>query len=210
MMGGKKIMGLPVTVWLGVAAAGLLLGLWLRRRGSSSTDAGSQTSYPLSVPAPISQAPGSLDNAVAGGGLSPATSTGVDPTVFNDLIGTETSMIGKLGDMADAIGALAFNVGSSGGSGASGEGKVPDAAPFASSAPLQPAPAPDNPDSPVKAPPPPPTPAKAKLPQVKKPAPRPPAKVTSTPTHYFTYKKNVKLGRNQTVHFTKGKGYYAA
>lgn len=34
--------------------------------------------------------------------------------------------------------------------------------------------------------------------------------VASTPTKYFTYKKNVILSHGQTVHFTTGKGYYAA
>ena len=27
---------------------------------------------------------------------------------------------------------------------------------------------------------------------------------------YYTYKAQVKLGAGQTLHFTKGKGYYAA
>lgn len=50
----------------------------------------------------------------------------------------------------------------------------------------------------------------------KKPAtaPQKPAgttvKVKSTPTKYFTYRKDVVLPHGQSLHFTKGKGYYAA
>lgn len=39
-------------------------------------------------------------------------------------------------------------------------------------------------------------------------APKPAAKVT--PLRYYTYKSQVPLGPNQTVHFTTGRGYYAA
>lgn len=39
----------------------------------------------------------------------------------------------------------------------------------------------------------------------------PPQKVAPAPApKYFTYQKDVKLGPGQTLHFTKGKGYYAA
>lgn len=36
------------------------------------------------------------------------------------------------------------------------------------------------------------------------------AKKAATPVKYFTYKRDVKLGSGQTVHFTSGRGYYAA
>ena len=36
------------------------------------------------------------------------------------------------------------------------------------------------------------------------------AAISSTPTKYFTLKKQVSLKAGQTLHYTKGKGYYAA
>jgi hypothetical protein len=36
------------------------------------------------------------------------------------------------------------------------------------------------------------------------------AAAVKTPTRYYTYKKNVPLRKGQTLHFTSGKGYYAA
>ena len=44
------------------------------------------------------------------------------------------------------------------------------------------------------------------------PAGQKPAPVVrkAAPVRYYTYKKNVPLNRGQTLHFTKGKGYYAA
>ncbi len=36
------------------------------------------------------------------------------------------------------------------------------------------------------------------------------AKKAATPVKYYTYKRDVKLGSGQTVHFTTGRGYYAA
>lgn len=35
------------------------------------------------------------------------------------------------------------------------------------------------------------------------------AKQTAAATRYYTYKRDVPLGKNQTVHFTAGRGYYA-
>lgn len=50
------------------------------------------------------------------------------------------------------------------------------------------------------------------------PAQRPPATTApvkamptvTTPSRYYTYKRDVPLGRGQTVHFAAGRGYYAA
>lgn len=36
------------------------------------------------------------------------------------------------------------------------------------------------------------------------------ASSTSTPTKFYTYKRDVKLASGQTVHFRSGRGYYAA
>lgn len=36
------------------------------------------------------------------------------------------------------------------------------------------------------------------------------ASSTSTPTKFYTYKRDVRLGPGQTVHFRSGRGYYAA
>lgn len=187
-MGGKKIMGLPLAVWLGVAAGGLLLGIYLRRKGGSqSTAIGAATSFPLSDPnAGLSS---SLDSGIAGGGISPASGAGVDPSVFSDLIVNEGAVAAQLGSLTDAIGQLVYNVPSSGGAGASGSGKDPYLTTTESSAPAAPAVQPPTPKP---------------LPKVV--ARRPPAPAV----RYYTYKRNVPLVGGKTLHFTKGKGYYAA
>lgn len=121
----KKLMGLPVPVWIGVAVGGLLLGLYLRHRASSSSGGTDQTSAP-----PLSTSPsggtgdsGSITGGVAGGGVAPA-SPGIDPaTVQNLLSGYANVITGEQQqeqNLTDLVGALIYQIGSSGGSGASG------------------------------------------------------------------------------------------
>jgi hypothetical protein len=178
-MGGKKIMGLPLPVWLGVAAAGLLLGIYLRRKGSSTS------STLLPAPTPVADS-GSITGGVSGGGVAPAA-PGIDPSTLSELLAGNASLGGSLdsntaaqGSLIDAIGQLVYNIGSSAGSGSSAQGAQPSN-PLSSS-----------------------TPAKAPA-AVAKTAPKAPTKVT-----YYTYKKNVPLPKGTSLHFTSGKGYYAA
>lgn len=190
-MGGKKIMGLPLYVWLGVAAGGLLLGIYLRRKGSSSGTGAAATSYPISLPPSVSSDPGSIDNGVAGGGLPKPSVNTYDPSTVNDLLaglsyhdGTTAALTEQTRGLTDAIGSLVFSMGSSGGSGASAAG--------------------NGNTSPVTN-----TPTKPKSqpkPPTKKPAAAKPTAVV--PIHYFTYKKDVPLKKGQTLHFSAGKGYY--
>lgn len=188
-MMSKKLLGLPLPVWLGVAAAGLLLGIYLRRRSSTSTATGSSTSFPTSDPnAGTSAASGDIGSALAGGGVAP-TGSGYDPTTQNNLLaGIGTSIDAEtqaISGLADALGVFAYNIPSSAGGGSSVIGQD-------SSHPLitstYPAPKPKAQPA-----------AKAKAPAAA------PAKVT-----YFTLKKNVKLKQGQTIHYTPKKGYYAA
>lgn len=139
----KKVGGLPLYVWLGVAVVGFGVGLYLRRRGGT---AGPQTAAPVGVPTDQ----GSLTNGAAGGGVAPG-SNGFDPSVFQDWLSQQlqplqnaadwargtiqqneagvaaaTDQISQLQSEIDALvggGGPVANVGSSGGSGASGTGK---------------------------------------------------------------------------------------
>ena len=188
----KKIMGLPLPVWLGVAAAGLLLGIYLRHRGTQGS-VGSQTAFPTSDPnAGLSTASGDIGSAISGGGVAPAGS-GYDPSTEQALLqglqGGIDQNTAAVGNLVDAIGALLYNVPSSAGSGSSAVGSSTSPNPggpmiLASS-----------------------TPTKAKA--VPKPATKAPAK-SPAKIVYATYKKNVKLKAGQTIHYKKGKGYYAA
>lgn len=185
-MGGKKIMGLPVVVWMGVAAAGLLLGIYLRRKGSSSGTVASTTSYPLSTTVPGTTDLSGLTGAVAGGGLAQgSTVSAIDPQTLNDLLSGQASVTGaeqvlteQTQGLTDAIGSLVFSMPSSGGSGASAAGQK--TSPLSTST----------------------KPVKTKAPAAKAKA--------ITPVHYYTYKKDVALLKGQTLHFASGKGYYGA
>lgn len=180
-----KIMGLPLPVWLGVAAAGLLLGLYLRSRTRTSTAVGSGTSYPTSDP--NAGYASDIGSAVSGGGVAP-TPSGYDPATTNSLLAGLGSSIDQNtateGNLVDAIGSLIYNVPSSAGSGSSVTGGQAR-----------------NPVTSTST-----TPKTKRQPATKTKAPSgSPKKI-----HYFTRRKDVTLAHGQSVHFTKGKGYYAA
>lgn len=181
-MGGKKFMGLPVVVWLGVAAAGLLLGIYLRSRGGGGSSEPTSGWQPITLPGFPEQ--GSITDAVAGGGVAPA-GAGLDPAIMNDLFTGQaeqgqaiTTLTTHVDGLVDSIGSLVYAIPSSGGSGASATGNAPAQKP-----------------PPIKT---------ATKPAPKKPLPKP-----KPPAKYWTYKKDVKLGKGQTLKFTAGKGYYA-
>jgi hypothetical protein len=192
-MAGKQIGGLSWKIWVGVAIAGLALGIYLRKRGGTSTDVGAATSYPLSIQQPST---GTLDGAVAGGGINSAAPA-IDPSTLNDLLAgnaslsaAEQTLIEQTQGLTDAIGTLVYNVGSSGGSGSSADGNSPNPTvpPYSTAT------------KPVQ-----------KTPAVSKPAAKAvPAPAKQPPARYYTYKNQVKLGKGQSLHFTSGKGYYAA
>lgn len=184
-------LGLPMKVWIGVAAAGLVLGLWLRHRSSSSGTAASATSIPVNLPATVTSPQGSIDNGVAGGGLPGPTVNTYDPSTTNDLLaglaastGAEQVLTEQTQGLTDAIGSLVFSMGSSAGSGSSvvGTGTHPNNGAKHLGGPM-------GPDV---------------LP-TKTPAPK---HVTVQPIHYYTYKKDVPLKKGQTIHFSAGRGYY--
>jgi hypothetical protein len=185
-----KLMGLSPKVWIGVAIGGLVLGLWLRHRSSSSGTLASASAIPVSIPATVSSPLGSIDNGVAGGGLPGSTVNTFDPSTANDLLaglashtGAEQALTEQTAGLTDAIGSLVFSMPSSAGSGSSaaGNGNV--------------SPVTNTPTKPVA--------AKAS------PAKAPAKKVTTVaPIHYYTYKKDVPLKKGQTLHFATGKGYY--
>lgn len=85
----KKVAGLPVIVWGGILVGGVLLGLWLRSRSSSSSPAG--------VIAPSSSLDSatlaSMMNAAAGGGVAPAT--GLDPGLESALISSQDALVNQ-------------------------------------------------------------------------------------------------------------------
>jgi hypothetical protein len=189
-----KLMGLSPKVWIGVAIGGLVLGLWLRHRSSSSGTLASASAIPVDLPATVSSPMGSIDNGVAGGGLpSPSVNT-FDPSTVSDLLaglasstGAEQVLTEQTQGLTDAIGSLVFAMPSSAGAGSSaaGNGNVN--------------PVTNTPTQPVatRAPA-----AVTKKPPVKKKT------TTVQPLHYYTYKKDVPLKKGQTLHFSAGRGYY--
>lgn len=120
-------MGLPAYVWLGAAAVGLLVGLYLRSRGSSTTT----TNVGTAVPATTATDTGDFGNATAGGSIAPA-GTGLDPGTVAALLGGDSS--GGDSPLADSInnlaatilggGVAAPQIASSAGSGSSAVGKA--------------------------------------------------------------------------------------
>ena len=174
--------GLPTWAWLAIGAAGIGVGLWLRRRMTSSSAAGSV----VSSAAPSGTSYPDLTAAGAGGGVAAPSSTtgGYAPS---DLIGAyEQGGTDAAANFANALnlvqslqGALGGGVGVSGVTASSGGYQTPSA------------------------PPPGPSPVKSSTTTAI-------AKAAKAPTRYYTYKKNVPLAAGQTLHFTKGKGYYAA
>lgn len=95
----RKLGGLPLYVWAGVLAGGLLLGLYLRSRSSSSSSGSDGVSggggvggYPVA----------DLGSSVAGGGVSPDYGAGV-PSDFGAAL-----LSGLLGQ-SDTLGGLATN-----------------------------------------------------------------------------------------------------
>lgn len=131
-MKGKKIAGISVYIWLGVVAGGLLLGIYLRRKGSSgSGNIAANSSYPISDPgAGTSGDPFTgLSGSSVGGSTAPDTSA-IDPSTMGDLLNglaTETAaeqaLTEQVAGLTDAFGSLVFQVGSSAGSGSSHKGK---------------------------------------------------------------------------------------
>lgn len=196
--GGKKLLGLPLYVWLGAAAAGLLLGLYLRSRAKSAaantSTAGGGTAVPVNLPTDQ----GNIATGAAGGGVAPA-SPGFDPATvaallggqFDDLtqlaaVGTEASVtnganaLSLASDAVNYLGAAVLNIPSSGGSGASVVGKV-----------TQPAPAVLSPQKKV------PVPAPVKVVAAAKPAkvaaPKPAPKAPAKPISGYSQKSTANL-----------------
>lgn len=196
----KKLMGLPLPVWLGVAAAGLLLGLYLRHRSSQGTIA-SATAAPLSDPnAGLGSSTGDIGSAVSGGGVAPPSS-GFDPTTMDNLLQGIASGFAQQSsseqNLVDAIGSLVYSIPSSGGSGASAPGSD-TSLPWISYDPYT-------------------------TPTVKKKAPTPskPKAPARAPAKFYTYKPGKapagkkaqqapKAPKGKTLHYAKGKGYYYA
>ena len=178
-------MGLPVYVWLGVAAAGLLLGIYLRRSGSGSSE---PTSGMIPITLPGLDPGASLTDAIAGGGVG-GSGWGTDPAITNDLLSGQaeqgqalTTLTTHVDGLIDSIGSLVYSVPSSGGSGASATGNAP--------APTQ--------SSPIS----------SSTPAPKNVAPK-------SPTRYYTYAPGkAPKGRKADevpsglYGFTAGKGYY--
>lgn len=122
--GGKKIMGLPVYVWVGALAAGLLLGLYLRSRGSSS---GSTAAASPAVD--TSSTPTSIDSGLSGQsvGLNGSTAT-VDngmSDLLNSLAVQSQDTEALTAQLASLVSLPVAQVASSGGSGAGHGHKKP-------------------------------------------------------------------------------------
>lgn len=129
--GGGKLMGLPTYVWIGAIAAGLLLGLYLRSKGSgssSSTAAATPAVDTSSVPASFDSGGSGdaftgLSGSSVGGSTAASTDNGMSD-LLNSLavqsmdIEALTAQLGSLSSLPTA------NVASSGGSGA-GTGHKP-------------------------------------------------------------------------------------
>lgn len=138
----KKVAGLPLFVWLGVAVVGLGLGWYLRRNSSSS---GSLAASPTDAASSgTDSGTADLGSALSGGGIASPT-MGTDPyadsSVLGDIRGKaedaltesdqnasaigdiQTSFQGMQQAIADDVASVLGNVGSSGGSGASAAGK---------------------------------------------------------------------------------------
>lgn len=185
----KKLGGLSMKVWIGVAIAGLAVGLYLRHRAANSTSTiASTSSQPLSTSVPTS---GDIGTALAGGGVSPAPAA-LDTGTVNDLLAgqaaqsqSEDALTQGIGGLVDAIGTLVYNVGSSAGAGA-----APNVTNNYYSTATKP---------------------KGKTaPAAKKPVAAAKPKPKAAPAHYYTRKSEVKLAKGQTLHFASGKGYYGA
>jgi hypothetical protein len=116
--GGKKLMGLPTYVWVGVVAAGLLLGLYLRSKGSSSSTAASPAVDTSSTPASLDS--GDPFAGLAGSSVGGTSAADVD-TGFSDLLNALSlqssdteALTAQLGSLFTPVGQVA----SSGGAGA--------------------------------------------------------------------------------------------
>lgn len=190
----KKVAGLPLYIWIGAAVGGLFLGLWLRSRSQAGTVAGA--AVPVATTGTGNVVPidtGSLTSALAGGGVAPA-SPGLDPALLSDLMSGFYSSTNTLASSGESA-AVAAQANALTLAGDSQDRVLTLATNIASSAGA-------GSSSVGKG---------SSQPLVAKPAPKPPTKkVAAAPVTHYTYKTQVPVKKGQTVHYTTGKGYYAA
>lgn len=126
---GKKMGGLPVGVWLAVAALGVGLGLYLRHRAanSSATTIDSGGSSLGGVPTT-----GDVGAATAGGGVA-APSSGLDPNLEALLANSQSALVASQQTASDLA---AYSVGQATGLGAQALGLLAGAPLFNPQAPV--------------------------------------------------------------------------
>lgn len=183
----RKLGGLPVWAWGLIAVAGLAAGIYLKRRSTNASGALATGSTPSVDNTGTTSYP-DFSGATAGGssgGGTPAPAQGIDPAQYvNDVLSSfQGGAANALANFQNGVSlGQQFPITSGGnGAGVSPSSQVP--------APAQvPAGVASTPHSTATS--------------IGKAAP--------SPIRYYTYKKNVPLATGQTLHYTKGKGYYAA
>lgn len=178
---------LPVWAWALIVAVGAFLA-YRRYAGSATSPASSTTSTPTGS-AVSDQTPVTSGDT----GSPPASGQGSAADNVND---TLLSQLSGLGSSVDALTAAVQTTPAF--SGAGGDFSGSSGAMVYDYPPISDTGSTSTGNGAV--------PATSTTPAVTHPA----AKVASTPTRYYTYKKNVPLAKGQALHFTTGKGYYAA
>jgi hypothetical protein len=185
----------PLPVW---AWAAVLLGAFLAYNhfhssssstSTSSTGAGGSstgTTDTTTDTTPVTSGDSSSDTGTGGGGGS---ASNVNDELLSQLSGFQSSI--------DSLTAAVQQ--SDGTGGLPGSGNIDWGIPGGVEIAATPGTIPSSSASPPAAPKP-----TAKVP------PKPAAKVVPKKITYYTLKKNVPIGPGQSLHFTKGKGYYAA
>jgi hypothetical protein len=125
--GGGKLMGLPTYAWVGVIAAGLLLGIYLRSRGGSSSSS-SPAVDTSSVPASVGG--GGYDTGLSGSSVGGDSSASIDNGLSDLLnaLGVQSEDTEALTAQISSLVSLPVGqIASSGGSGAGHSRRKPKA-----------------------------------------------------------------------------------
>jgi hypothetical protein len=180
----KKIGPLPLIGWIGIGGGLILLYLFLRHRSLSSTPAsGIATTSTVTPTTTVTPQQAASAGAPATSSFDPSSLAGLF-TAPSDYV-NQTDLNTQLGMLQSTLGADIASV------------TFPQAPSITIQVPKQ---------------------TVATTPTKPTVAPQKKATVRTTPTsnkktiHYFTYKKDAlkTLAHGQTLHFTKGKGYYNA
>lgn len=225
----RKLGPAPVYVWI-IAAAGLYLGYRYLAGGSTTASSGSSpasTGDTSGIPQTTSGGGGSADTGASGGGGATAADS-LSADLLSTLIGNNGALAGQLADALTGASSVIAGLGSEAlsNNGLLEQAIIASYTPAAGGAPsfatTSAAPAATQQAAPVGQPvaqgratstavytAPPSSGAQPKI-ALATIASDHPTTTTGAVTRYYTYKKDVPLKAGQTLHFTSGRGYYAA